>query len=169
MIIMDVLIMLHSDLMAPFGETVLAWRLVRGMTQAELASTARIARPNLSAIERGDREVTLKTLRALALALDVRPGLLVDGVMPGRDELPLTRERLERVSAAAASGRTLDDPRENALAAQLKAVTSSRRRTASRRQRTRAADRAYLLLKGMEDDATLASLFDRIGGKVGTG
>jgi transcriptional regulator with XRE-family HTH domain len=61
----------------PFGETVLAWRLARGMTQAALARAACIPRPNLSAIERGDREVTLKTLRALALALEVRPGVLV--------------------------------------------------------------------------------------------
>ncbi|HMF41326.1 MAG TPA: helix-turn-helix transcriptional regulator, partial [Polyangia bacterium] len=68
--------------MQPFGETVLAWRLARGMTQAELGRAARIPRPNLSAIERGDREVTLKTLRALALALDVRPGVLADGIPP---------------------------------------------------------------------------------------
>ena len=155
--------------MAPFGETVLAWRLVRGMTQADLARTAGIPRPNLSAIERGDREVTLKTLRALAVALDVRPGRLVDGDLPGREVTPLTRERLERVSRAVASGRTLSDPRENALADRLTAVTSSRRRAPAGRRPTRASTRAYLLLKGMEDDATLASLFDRVASKVGGG
>lgn len=69
--------------MLPFGETVLAWRLARGLTQAALANLARVSRPNLSAIERGQREVTLGTLRALAVALDVRPGVLVDGVSPG--------------------------------------------------------------------------------------
>src|SRR6266700_81765 len=68
--------------MLPFGETLLAWRLARGMSQAELAQAARMSRPNLSAVERGDREVTLRTLRRLALALDVRPGILADGVAP---------------------------------------------------------------------------------------
>jgi transcriptional regulator with XRE-family HTH domain len=152
--------------MAPFGETVLAWRLVRGLTQAELSAHAGVPRPNLSAIERGDREVTLKTVRALAVALDVRPGVLVDGQLPGGESVPLTRERLERVSRAVVSGRALSDSRENALANQLAAVTTSRRRIATRGRRTRAAERAYLLLKGMEDDATLASLVDRIAGHL---
>ena len=137
------------------------------MTQVELARAARISRPNLSAIERGEREVTLKTLRALALALDVRPGVLADGQLPGRAELPLTRARLERVSQAAVSGRRLADPRESALADRLAAVTSSRRAARGATRPTRSAERAYLLLKGMEDDTTLASLFDRVAGKVG--
>jgi transcriptional regulator with XRE-family HTH domain len=155
--------------MAPFGETVLAWRLVRGMTQAELARTSGIPRPNLSAIERGDREVTLKTLRALAVALDVRPGRLVDGDLPGHEVTTLTRDRLERVSRAAATGRALSDPRENALASRLTAVTSSRRGAPAGRRGTRAVTRAYLLLRGMEDDATLASLFDRVAMKMSEG
>ncbi len=96
--------------MAPFGESVLAWRLARRMTQAALATAARIPRPNLSAIERGDREVTLKTLRALALALDIRPGVLADGVMPAGDPKPMGRECLERVARAAALGTDLRDP-----------------------------------------------------------
>ena len=68
--------------MAPFGETVLLWRLQRGLTQKELARRAGVPRPNLSAIERGQLEVSLKTVRALALALGVRPGVLVDGIAP---------------------------------------------------------------------------------------
>jgi len=35
--------------------------------------------------------VTLKTLRALAMALDVRPGALVDGERPDRDPRPMSR------------------------------------------------------------------------------
>ena len=94
--------------MRPFGETVLAWRLTRGMTQAQLARAAKLPRPNLSAIERGDREVTLRTLRALALALDVRPGALVDGETPGAGP-PLTRTQMERIANAAAHGTALSD------------------------------------------------------------
>jgi transcriptional regulator with XRE-family HTH domain len=45
--------------MLPFGATVVAWRLARAMSQENLARAAGIPRPNLSAIERGEREVTL--------------------------------------------------------------------------------------------------------------
>lgn len=154
--------------MGPFGETVLAWRLVRQMTQAQLARAARVPRPNLSAIERGDREVTLKTLRALALALDVTPGTLVDGEMPGGRMPPMTRTRLERISRAVVSGRLLADPRERTLVAQLATVMSSRRRAATgasaARQGARTVYHAYLLLKGTMDSHTLASLIERISG-----
>src|SRR6185437_7370469 len=102
--------------MRPFGETVLAWRLTRGMTQAQLARAARIPRTNLSAIERGEREVTLPTLRALALALNVRPGTLVDGETPGASASPLTRTQMERIAEATVRGTALSDPRESALA-----------------------------------------------------
>ena len=150
--------------MQPFGETVLAWRLARGMTQAELARTARLPRPNLSAIERGEREVTLRTLRALALALGVRPGVLADGTAPGAGAPPLSRAGLERVARAAARGTPTTSPREAALARQLKRATATRLATSPGRQdRTpRAGDRAYFLLRTMEQPEALASLLDRL-------
>ena len=67
---------------SPFGQTLFLWRLDRHLSQAALAQRAGIPRPNLSLMERGKREVTLGTLRALAVALDVRPGILADGVLP---------------------------------------------------------------------------------------
>ena len=156
----------------PFGEAVLAWRLVRGMTQADLAREARIARPNLSAIERGGRDVTLKTLRALALALGVRPGVLVDGVAPGVDSRAMGRATLERVARAATRNETLADPRQATLATRLRETTSARRSAASgtgpgpgaRSSRPRAGDRAYFLLKTQEGPWTLASLVERVSG-----
>ncbi len=152
--------------MHPFGETVLAWRLSRGMSQADLARAARVPRPNLSAIERGDREVTLKTLRALALALDLPPGLLVDGLMPDAGALPLTRERLERVARAAARGLHLRDRREAVLSRRLGMALSAP--AAARRQpsRPRQNDRAYFLLRTTEEPQTLASLFARATEKL---
>src|SRR3954462_399786 len=88
--------------MLPFGDAVVAWRLARGMTQAALARAAHVSRPNLSAIERGDRDVTLRTLRALAVALGGRPGARVDGEAPADpDRSRLGRDDLERVAAAA--------------------------------------------------------------------
>jgi transcriptional regulator with XRE-family HTH domain len=156
--------------MGPFGETVLAWRLARGMTQGALASAAHVPRPNLSAIERGDREVTLKTLRALALALGVRPGVLVDGVMPEAGAGPLTRETMERVATATARGSRLTNAREALLSQRLGAAFSARMNPGDVRTRRRPGprenDRAYFLLRTVEAPQTLASLFTRVAEKL---
>ena len=53
------------------------WRGYRGMTQAELAEKAGFDQADVSRIERGQREPTGRTLRALASALDVTVGDLV--------------------------------------------------------------------------------------------
>ncbi len=153
---------------APFGETVLAWRLARGMTQAQLAHTAGVPRPNLSAIERGDREVTLRTLRALALALDVRPGALVDGEMPEGGAPPLTRAEMERIAQAAVNGEGLANPRESILSRRLSTalsaqIAASGARGQSRERRSeRERGRSYFLLRTSEDPAALASLVSRV-------
>ena len=156
--------------MLPFGKTVLAWRLARGLTQAELAMRARLPRPNLSAIERGKREVTLGTLRALALALDVRPGVLADGVPPQDRSRPLSRDDLERVAVAAARGATLTDARLDQLARWLRDAASTRLAAASgmasRKCSPRRAAHAWFQLKTRESAATAASLLDRMIAKA---
>jgi transcriptional regulator with XRE-family HTH domain len=141
---------------------VLAWRLARGMTQAQLGRAAGIPRPNLSAIERGDREVTLKTLRALALALDVRPGILADGVPPEAEAPPLSRTRLERIARATARGTGSREARESALAGHLRQALSARLQIGPRRPLAR-ADRAYFMLRSRERPETVATLVDRVG------
>lgn len=139
--------------MVPFGEAVLLWRLHRGLTQRQLAGLAGVPQPNLSDIERGRREVSLKTIRALALALDVPAGQLVDGVPPPAQEGAdaLSRPALERVAAAVSEGRALKDPAERQLAGQMEALIASRmeaaRGSGPRKSRLpgRKADRAWLL------------------------
>ncbi len=155
--------------MLPFAETVLAWRLFRGMTQADLARAARIPRPNLSAIERGGRDVTLRTLRALAVALDVRPGVLVDGEAPNAAAPALNRAALERIAEAAARDKPLPNPREAALARGLRDAMSSRLSAAGSRSKHapgRTADRAYFFLRSTEPQETIASLLDRTAGRL---
>lgn len=150
--------------MLPFGETVLAWRLVRGMTQAQLARAARIPRPNLSHIEGGDRDVTLGTLRSLAVALDVTPGTLADGIAPFEGPSPSGRAAMERIAAAAFAGGALADPREAELAGHLRTVTRVGADGAPDRPRRsgRAVARAYLLLKASAAPETVASLIARV-------
>ncbi len=110
--------------MGPFSRTVLLWRLERRLSQEALAKAARISRPNLSAVERGKREVTLKTLRALALALRVRPGVLVDGISPREFTGPrdFTRKSLERVVNGVVSNVAVKGSEEQQLVVLLKAI-----------------------------------------------
>lgn len=158
--------------MLPFGETVLSWRLARGMSQAALAQAARMSRPNLSAVERGDREVTLGTLRRLALALGVRPGVLADGEPPTPMSEPVGRAALERIAHAARCGAGARNEGEQRLGALLAAAASTRilghdeprTATANRRRSTRNAERAYLMLKSTTTPAVVASLVDRLRG-----
>jgi transcriptional regulator with XRE-family HTH domain len=120
------------------------------MTQAALAEASHIARPNLSAIERGDRDVTLRTLRALALALNVTPGTLADGVGPHQGSPALDREAMERIADAAVTGGRLADLREARLASHLRSVTAMSRGAARKsraRNGGRTASRAYFLLR----------------------
>lgn len=153
--------------MVPFGAAVLLWRLQRGLTQAELAQRAGVPRPNLSAIERGQREVSLKTVRALAVALDVRPGVLVDGIVPqGEETEELSREAMERIADAVVRKTTLVEPSEQSLADQLKYLVNSRLRAGSpEAQRAlrlgRVSDRAWLSLSRYPE-AVIASLVARI-------
>lgn len=154
--------------MIPFGQAVWLWRLRRGMTQAELARLARVPRPNLSAIERGRREVSLRTLRALAAALGVRPGLLADGVAPQVDEgaAPrLSRETMERIARSVTKGTMLADPVERQIAEALQLVVGRgiRLRRGTRRPGgVRATRAAWLWLEAAYGKATVASLAERV-------
>jgi transcriptional regulator with XRE-family HTH domain len=103
--------------MIPFGRCLYLWRKDRGMSQAALAQKAGVPQPNLSDMERGEREVSLRTLRALALALDIPAGILADGVGPETPKpLTLSRDRLERIAYAVSQGKLPADPQERELA-----------------------------------------------------
>lgn len=154
--------------MVPFGDAVLLWRLQRGLTQEELARRAGVPRPNLSAIERGQREVSLKTVRALAVALGVRAGVLVDGVIPQEEEAPgeLSREAMERIADAVVGKTVLAEAKEQALADHLKCLVRSRLRAAGHGPKGavrlgRVSDRAWLSLSRYPE-AAIESLVARI-------
>ena len=155
--------------MIPFGEMLRLWRLHRGLTQEQLARRARMPRPNLTAVERGRREVSLSTLRALALALDVNPGLLVDGTPPPTPMRTqrLSREALERIAGAVARGASLSDPAEAALATSLRRISRYRARVGTTRRGavrhgSRLTTAAWLSLRATCSADTIQSLLDRI-------
>lgn len=154
----------------PFGQTILLWRLERGLTQEALARRAGLARPNLSAVERGRREVTLSTLRALAAALDVQPGLLVDGIAPQAHRhgpLPSSREALERIADTVAFGGAVTDPRERAVVEALTVLLGPRTRAMHRQWRRprsgrRAALNAWRTLASLCSREAISTLVDRV-------
>ncbi|WP_428414557.1 helix-turn-helix domain-containing protein [Pararhizobium sp.] len=63
----------------PLGEAVRRLRKVRGLTQEDLSGLTELHRNHVGGIERGERNITIKTVLALAQALEVRPAELLAG------------------------------------------------------------------------------------------
>ena len=156
--------------LTPFGQTLRLWRQARGLTQEQLARRSRVSRPNMSAMECGKREVTLGTLRALAVGLGVRPGVLADGTSPVRLEdgrAMLSREAMERIADAVVSGAVMHHHDERLLAEALRHVTAHRfaaggARLGRRRVGKRQMEAAWLLLESACPPGVLRSLLQRI-------
>ena len=88
--------------MLSIGKTIYLWRTERRLTQEQLARATGIPRPNLSNLERGKQELSLKTLRLLASVLKVTPGTLVDGIIPLtiKGPLELSRKDMDQIADA---------------------------------------------------------------------
>jgi transcriptional regulator with XRE-family HTH domain len=154
--------------MITFGENILLWRLQRSLSQEQLAALSNIPRPNLSDIEKGKRDVTLSTIRFLANALGVLPGTLVNGEPPEHKKRggDLSREYMERIAGAVASGRLPKDAEELQLYELLREVLSSSLKCARTRQSrlplpTRKSGLAWLRLRALYPPETVNSLIMR--------
>ena len=157
--------------MMDFASALYLWRRERGLSQAALAAAAGLPRPNLSDLERGRRDLTLTTLRALAAALKISPGTLADGVPPRAQAAPdLSRAALERVAEGAATGRAPHDPAEREAARSLRLLLQSRRDAARhrhpRRSGARAAHEAWIRLRARYGADAVKSLIDRAAEKT---
>jgi len=119
-----------------------------------------MSRPNLSAIERGRREVSLTTLRALALALDVNPGSLVDGISPVSAQAPaFSRRSLERIANAVWKEIPLQSDQEEKLAGLLKPLLRPRKNLIRGK---RSSERAWLQLKATYPAEVIQTLIERV-------
>ena len=59
------------------GKNIRTLRESKGYSQEELAEKAGLKRSYMGHIERGDKNVTLTTLRRIAIALNVHPSILL--------------------------------------------------------------------------------------------
>jgi transcriptional regulator with XRE-family HTH domain len=159
--------------MIPFGHCLTLWRKKRGLSQAALAEKAGVPQPNLSDMERGEKEISLRTLRALALALEITPGVLADGLGPETEKaLVLTRDRLERIAQAVAQGKLPTDPQEKQLAGgiawlmkgRLRAAGQTQKRSSQKSSKTEAA---WLTLSASYRPEEIQSLVERVSEKAG--
>ena len=77
---------LPSDPLPDFAQRLRQLRLERGLSQEALAAVAGLDRTYVSSCEAGRRNVTLRTICRLAVALQVDPGVLVSGLcLPDSD------------------------------------------------------------------------------------
>jgi transcriptional regulator with XRE-family HTH domain len=63
-----------------FGKRLRALRLKRGLSQEKLAELADLHRNYVGGVERGERNVALLNIVALARALKVRPTKLIEAI-----------------------------------------------------------------------------------------
>jgi transcriptional regulator with XRE-family HTH domain len=87
----------EGDLQRRLGENLRALRRSRQLSQEGLADALGIHRTYVGGLERGERNVTLRTVERLADLLDVDPAALLVPVAPARVE--------RRGRRAAATGR----------------------------------------------------------------
>jgi len=68
---------LGAALRDSFARNLRAFRRKRGMTQHDLANAAGLGRTFISQVERGRFSVTLETIAALSVALEICPTVLI--------------------------------------------------------------------------------------------
>jgi transcriptional regulator with XRE-family HTH domain len=66
------------DIRVVFARNLKHYRQLRGLTQAALAAAMDVERAHVSAMERGQQNVTLQTLQRVAAHLDVTPANLIE-------------------------------------------------------------------------------------------
>lgn len=77
---------MHRNPKEIFGQNVRRIRGEAGLSQEELAFRAKLHRTYISSVERGERNVSLENIFAIAEALQVAPGdLLKAGAQKGSD------------------------------------------------------------------------------------
>lgn len=144
--------------MVNIGTNIIRERLGRGITQKRLAELTGISQANLSAIERGKRDLTVSTLQRIGRALDVGAGRLL-GEDEGPEAVVLTRSRIERIARLVVGGGDLagrPDGRTASLFRDVLPAPGARRKPAKRTLRS------WLELRRSFDQSQITSVLGRI-------
>ena len=70
----------REDIKSQFGKRVRELRLEKGLSQEHLAILCKLDRTYISSIERGHRNISLKNIAAIAMALNTRLSVLFEGI-----------------------------------------------------------------------------------------
>lgn len=73
--------------LVPLGEAVRRFRKARGLTQEDLSGLTELHRNHIGGIERGERNITIKTALSLSRALNVQ----LTELLAGYDDLQAAR------------------------------------------------------------------------------
>jgi len=97
------------------------WRISKGLSQGQLACATGIPQGALSIIERGKRDITVRSLERFAQSLDVDIARLFQAPLA---DLQLDRHEREEIARAVVEGSELKDPVKNELAFDLRSAIS---------------------------------------------
>ena len=70
----------HSDILLRFGQRVRELRQAQGLSQESFASHAGLDRTYVGGVERGERNISLRNIEVLAVALDTSISELMRGL-----------------------------------------------------------------------------------------
>ena len=142
------------------GQNILQERLRQGITQAKLTQLTGIAQPNLSAIEKGNRDISVSMLRRISLALNVRPSrLLGEETGDTQRSVELTRPRIERIARLTISAAPLGQSEEERLARLFQLILPTR---GAKRKPAKQTVRSWLELRALLDQNQIRSVLGRI-------
>lgn len=91
---------MEGDLQRAFGRSLRSFRLARGLSQEAFADVLGVHRTYAGGIERGERNLTLRSVERIADSLGLSPLELLAGALPARtigsSEVAEQRERRPR-------------------------------------------------------------------------
>ncbi len=143
------------------GQAIYYWRLKRNLTQSDLARETGIPQPNISRIEKGKLDITISTLKRIANALGVSPGVLLEvGRSQSEDKgVEWSRDALERVARHVIDPASPAGSAEKRLASLFSRVIPSRH---SRYLAKREMYRSWLELRMILSPQELKNILSRI-------
>ena len=146
--------------MLDIGQNITSERLKKGLTQAFLARAAGVSQPNLSAIEKGKRDMTVCTLKRISQALGTSASQLLGEEGSGSTRpFVLGRSRIERIARLVVRPVALGDGQEERVAYHFRQVLPA---PGARRRPAKQTLRSWLELRRLLDQNQINSVLGRI-------